>query len=180
MAFSDHMILGGSSAYSTAKYQGDILRARRNGRHSTDDIFKFIFMNRICRILIQILLKCVPKFPINDKPTVVHIMALHRTGDNHYLSQWWPIVMIPICVTRTQWVNTLAPVRRGCTCNIMCGIFKHDYHLEHFLKNAFGYKSLLLEWSNIPFEAIFHMIPYGNTRGERVHILLIFPSITVC
>ena len=45
------------------------LSPRQDGRHFPDDIFKWIFLNENCCILIQILLKYVPKGPINNNPS---------------------------------------------------------------------------------------------------------------
>ena len=57
------------------------LRPRQNGRHFADDIFKCIFLNENVWILIKILLKFVPKDPINNIPALVQIMALHHPGN---------------------------------------------------------------------------------------------------
>ena len=46
-----------------------------------DDNFKCIFLNENDRILIQIPLKFVPRSPIDNKPTLVQVMAWRRTGD---------------------------------------------------------------------------------------------------
>ena len=57
------------------------LRPRQNGRHFEDDIFKCIFFNENCCILVNISLKYNRKGPIGDNPALVYIMAWHRTGD---------------------------------------------------------------------------------------------------
>ena len=46
-----------------------------------DDIFKCIFWNENYRILIQILLKFVPKGPIDNKSALVQVMVWRRIGD---------------------------------------------------------------------------------------------------
>ena len=46
-----------------------------------DDIFKLIFMNEYDRILNQISLRFIPRSPIDNKPSLVWVMAWHRTGD---------------------------------------------------------------------------------------------------
>ena len=46
-----------------------------------DDNFKCIFLNENDTIPIQIELKFVPWNPINNKPSLVQIMAWRRTGD---------------------------------------------------------------------------------------------------
>ena len=45
------------------------------------DIIKRIFLNENDIIPIQISLKYVPMSPIDNKPALVQVMALHRTGD---------------------------------------------------------------------------------------------------
>ena len=46
-----------------------------------DDIFKCIFLNEKFCIVIWISLKFVPKGPIDNKWSLVQVMAWHRTGD---------------------------------------------------------------------------------------------------
>ena len=45
-----------------------------------DENFKCIFLNENDRILIHISLKFVPKSPIDNKPTLVQVMAWGWTG----------------------------------------------------------------------------------------------------
>ena len=85
------------------------LRPRQNGRHFADDIFKRIFLNENARISIKISLKFVPKGPINNIPALVQIMAWHRTGDKPLSEPMMGSLLTHICVTRPQWVNSLAP-----------------------------------------------------------------------
>ena len=66
------------------------LRPRQNGRHFADDVFKCIFLNENVWILLKILLKFVPKGPINNIPSLVQIMAWRRPGDKP-LSVYWRI-----------------------------------------------------------------------------------------
>ena len=46
-----------------------------------DDIFKWIFLNEKFCISIWILLKFVPKGPINNSTALVQVMAWRQTGD---------------------------------------------------------------------------------------------------
>ena len=62
---------------------------RQNGRHP-DDIFKCIFLNKNVWISIRISLKFVPKVPIDNKASLVQIMAWHWIG-NKPLFEPWPI-----------------------------------------------------------------------------------------
>ena len=57
------------------------LRPRQNDRHFADDTFNRIFLNENVRISFQILLKFVPKGPINNIPALVQIMAWRQPGD---------------------------------------------------------------------------------------------------
>ena len=83
------------------------LRPRQNGRHFTDDIFKWILVNENVWIPIKLSMKFVPKGPISNIPALVQITAWRRLGDKP-LSE--PMVVswrTHICVTRPQWVNTV-------------------------------------------------------------------------
>ena len=57
------------------------LRLRQNGCHFPDDIFKRIFLNENCFILMKISLKFVPQGPINNIPALVQIMAWRQPSD---------------------------------------------------------------------------------------------------
>ena len=58
----------------------DTLRPRQNGRHFADDIFKCIFLNENVWIPIKILLKFVPKDPINNIPALVQAIIWINDG----------------------------------------------------------------------------------------------------
>ena len=47
------------------------LPPERNGRHFTDDIFRYIIVNEKCCIFIRISLKFVPKVSVGNKPALV-------------------------------------------------------------------------------------------------------------
>ena len=83
-----------------------ILRPRQNGRHFPDDIFKRISLNENVWITIKISLKFVPKGPINNIPALVQIMAWRRLGDKPLSEPMLVSLLMHICVTRPQWVNT--------------------------------------------------------------------------
>ena len=85
------------------------LRPRQNGRHSTDDIFKCIFLNENVWILLKISLKFVLKGPINNIPSLVQIMAWRRPGDKPLSEPMMVRLPTYICVTRPQWVNSSHP-----------------------------------------------------------------------
>ena len=83
-----------------------LLRPRQNGRHSTDDIFKHIFLNETICILMKISMKFYPKSPINNIPALVWIMAWRRPGDNSLSEPMKVSSLTHICVTRPQGVKT--------------------------------------------------------------------------
>ena len=82
------------------------LRPRRNEQHFADDIFKRIFFNANIWILIKIILKFVPKGPIDNIPALVQIMAWRRSGDKPLSESMMVSLPTHICVTGPQWVNT--------------------------------------------------------------------------
>ena len=47
-----------------------------------DDILKYMLLNENIWISIKILLKFVPKCPIDNKAALVRVMAWRRAGDN--------------------------------------------------------------------------------------------------
>ena len=55
--------------------------SRQNGWHLLHGIFKCIFFNENCFILIQISVKVVPSGSINNNPALVQIMAWRRWTD---------------------------------------------------------------------------------------------------
>ena len=81
------------------------IEAEPNGRHFADDIFKCIFLNESVWISIKILLKSVPKGPINNIPAMVQIMAWRRPGDKPLSEPMMDCLPTHICVIRPQWVN---------------------------------------------------------------------------
>ena len=78
------------------------LRSRLNGRHFADDIFNWISWRYNHFILIEISLKFgPPRGRINNKPPLDQVMAWWRTGDCHYLNQWWFSFVSHIWFTRS-------------------------------------------------------------------------------
>ena len=83
------------------------LRARQNGRHFADDMFKCIFLNENVWILIKISLKFVPKGPNNNNPALFQIMAWRRPGDKPLSEPMMVSLPMHKCVVRPQWVKQL-------------------------------------------------------------------------
>ena len=86
------------------------LRPRQYGRHFTDDVFNYIFLNENVWIPIENALTFVPKVSINNNPALFQIMAWRRPGDEPLSEPM--VVRLPtqICVNRPQWVNTAKTV----------------------------------------------------------------------
>ena len=57
------------------------LRPRQDGRHSTEDDFKRVFLKENVWISIDISMTFIPKGPIDNIPALVQIMAWRRPGD---------------------------------------------------------------------------------------------------
>ena len=80
----------------------------QNCRLFADDIFRCIFLNEKCCILIEISPKFVPKGSIDNNPAPVQIMAWRLIGEKP-LSEpmliWFTYTYI--CGTRWRWVNQL-------------------------------------------------------------------------
>ena len=80
-------------------------RARQNGCHFADYIFKCIFLNENVSIPIKISLKIDPKGPITHVPALVQIMAWHRPSDKPLSEPMMVNLLTHICITRPQWVH---------------------------------------------------------------------------
>ena len=68
-------------------------------------IFKLILVNGGWGISHEIALRWMPLDLIDDKSTLVPVMAWCRQAPSHYLSQCRPRPMSPYGVARPQWVN---------------------------------------------------------------------------
>ena len=62
-----------------------LLILEQNGWHFADNSFKYILLNDIVSIPNEILLKCVPDSLIDNKSTLVQVVACHLTGDKPLL-----------------------------------------------------------------------------------------------
>ena len=80
-------------------------RSRQNGWHFADNIFKCIFSDENIWILINILLKFIPKGRINIIAALVQIMAWCRPGDRPLSETMMVSLLMHICITWPQWVN---------------------------------------------------------------------------
>ena len=96
------------------------LRPRQNGHRFTDDSFKQIFLNENIRIAMKISLKFVPNGPINNNPELVQIMAWRRSGDKPISEPMMVSLLMHICVTRPQWVISVAYIFLALTHQYYC------------------------------------------------------------
>ena len=83
------------------------LRPRQNVRYFADDIFKRIFLNGNVWISINISLRLVPGGLIDNILALVQIMAWRLPGDKPLSEPMMVSLLMHICVTRPQWVNTI-------------------------------------------------------------------------
>ena len=69
------------SQLETMDMRFNTLRPKQSGRHSPEDIFKYIFLNENVWISLTISLEFVPKVLISNIPALVQITARHQPGD---------------------------------------------------------------------------------------------------
>ena len=76
-------------------------------RHKMAAIFQTTFSNSFSwmKIWISVLLKFIPKGPINNIPALVQIMAWCWPGDKPLSEPMMVNLLTHICVTRPKWVN---------------------------------------------------------------------------
>ena len=112
------------------------LRPRQNGRHFADDVFKCIFLNGNLWISIKISLKFVPDCQINNIPALVQIMAWRRPGDKPLSEPRMECLLTHICVTRPQWVITMANMTQNMMQQWQQILWHHlmpDHQLSQFI-----------------------------------------------
>ena len=68
-------------------------------------IFKLVIENSRLGTGCEIALRWMPQNPINGKSTLFQLMAWCHQATSHYLSQCWPICLLPFGITRPQRVN---------------------------------------------------------------------------
>ena len=83
------------------------LRPRQNGRYFEDDTFMRIFLKENVRISIKVSLQFDPKVPMNNIPALVQIMAWCHPGNKPLSEAMMVNLPTHICVSRTQWFNSL-------------------------------------------------------------------------
>ena len=117
------------------RHQINTLRSRKDGSYFVDDIFKSIsWIKSIC-ISIDILLKFVPKGPINHIPALVQIMAWCWPGDKPLFKPMMVRLQTHMCVT--QWINS---VDVAISHEILADILSNTVWQEKHVQNSFMLK----------------------------------------
>ena len=136
------------------------LRPRQNGRHFADDNLKCTFLNENVWIPIEILLKFVPKGPIDNIPALVQIMAWRRPGDKPLSEPMMVSLPTHICVIWSQWVNDMLVLMQQ-----QLKIYnRKQYHCteEHIIFNITGHDFVI--WQ--------HFYPIAHYYFRRVNRIL--------
>ena len=99
---------------------------------------------------------------INDKSTLVQVMAWCRQATSHYLNQCWPSSMLPYGITRPQWVNSfIVPWQ---TWKNSHKILKLTYHVLEVKCHVFA------STSNV-FLINLHWVQYHGLESNLVQVM---------
>ena len=80
--------------------------------HFVTAIFNLVLLIGIFTSSKDNALRWMPRDLIDDKSTLVQVMALCRPATSHYLSQRWHSSMSPYGVTRPEWVYDRNPIMK--------------------------------------------------------------------
>ena len=96
-----HPVLNSDTLCTTVKVRGPFNSPPpgQNGCQFTDNIFKCIFMNKSSHILIWNSQKFVPQGLVDNKSTLVQVMAWHQTSDKSLPEAMLPTSLVHICGT---------------------------------------------------------------------------------
>ena len=109
--------------------------------------FKCIFFNENVWILLCISLKFVPKFRINNIPSLFQIMAWRWPSNKPLSEQMMVSSLTHICVTQPQWVklaSVMSWVFRQQDTNINWGSKANWHHRKKNIKKNFTYFQCLM------------------------------------
>ena len=81
------------------------LRPRQNSQHFPDGILKYIFLNEVVWIFINISLEFVSNGPVDNIPALVRVMAWRRLGEKPLSEPIVVSLLTHIFVTRPHWVK---------------------------------------------------------------------------
>ena len=144
------------------------LRPRQNGSHFPDDIFKCIFLNENVRILLNILLKFVPKVWINNIQPLVQIMAWCWPGDKPLSEPMMVNLLTHINITRIQWVN---PERVMISHKILWDIWNSSN--KRFELNYFANPEVIPLKKSIDKRLRW----YPSRKSKKITMLQIYPIL---
>ena len=134
--------------YKLHLFHFNTLRPRQNGRHFPGDILKWIFLNKIVWISINIEVCSWGLF--NDIPSLVQIMTWRRPGDKTLSEPRMGSVLTHICVSRPQWVKHMHPCAWSVskdTVHVLYVIINGSPCIRHFNFNITRCTTTLLTWN---------------------------------
>ena len=96
--------------------------------------FKHILPIGVLNISCEIALRRVSQNLIDDKTSLVQVMAWCLMAPSHCLSQCWPRLMSLYGITRPQWVNVMGHIMQAsCTLFFTRTYFFLKYSYEHLV-----------------------------------------------
>ena len=120
VSHSRWVFLGSDTTYVSLRYS-EIINSLTTGRfqwYFKQVIFKLILVIDDWDIPCEIALRGFSLDLIDDKSTLVQVMAWCCQATSHYLSQCWPRSMSQYGITRPQWVNI--------SCHAACTTFSNQ------------------------------------------------------
>ena len=117
-------------------------------------IFQIILVIDGWVISCELALRWMPLDLIDDKSTLVLVMAWCRQAPSHYLSQCWPRSLSPNGITRPQWVNPCHP-------ELFLSMIKIYLHFPVFLSAEMAQEIEVLPrgWQGPIYPAYMVLIP---------------------
>ena len=107
----------------------------------------------------------------DDKSTLVQVMAWCCQATSHYLSQCWPISMMPYCITRAQWVKCEKHCLFSC---------KESYRIIIKFQSCFTrHKNdlIILHYSKLSLLLLFCFDEYQYLASGHQQPSCLFPSL---
>ena len=90
--------------------------------------FKFIFIDKNWCLLIWILLRFVPQCPVDNKPSLVQIMAWRQTGDKGV-----SVPMMALFIDTSMLQSALMSKLEVASSNFLIGYCKYNFQVALFL-----------------------------------------------
>ena len=78
---------------------------RQNGWHFANSTLKYILLNENCQISIQLQWNLFLQGSNKQSTSICSDNGLMLNRRHHYLNQWWPYILIYICMTWAWWVK---------------------------------------------------------------------------